>query len=159
MKELVCITCPNSCHMQAELENGQWKVTGNKCKRGQQFAESEMTCPKRTFSTTVKTAWDSVPVIPVRVSREIPKDKIFQIMEEINHMTVRKSMGRGDVLIPDVLGFHADVIVTSSVLKEYLEENNKENTCMHKDCALEGGTSQESTCMRRNRAQEGGNYE
>ena len=88
MKEFVCITCPNSCRMQAELENGQWKVTGNKCKRGQQFAESEMTCPKRTFSTTVKTAWDSVPVIPVRVSREIPKDKIFQIMEEINHMTV-----------------------------------------------------------------------
>ena len=39
MKELVCITCPNSCRMQAELENGQWKVTGNKCKRGQQFAE------------------------------------------------------------------------------------------------------------------------
>ena len=73
MKEFVCITCPNSCRMQAELENGQWKVTGNKCKRGQQFAESEMTCPKRTFSTTVKTAWDSVPVIPVRVSREIPK--------------------------------------------------------------------------------------
>ena len=71
MKELVCITCPNSCRMQAELENGQWKVTGNKCKRGQQFAESEMTCPKRTFSTTVKTAWDSVPVIPVRVSREL----------------------------------------------------------------------------------------
>ena len=47
MKEFVCITCPNSCRMQAELENGQWKVTGNKCKRGQQFAESEMTCPKR----------------------------------------------------------------------------------------------------------------
>lgn len=73
------------------------------------------------------------------MSREIPKDKIFQIMEEINHMTVRKSMGRGDVLIPDVLGLHADVIVTSSVLKEYLEENNKENTYMHKDCAQEGG--------------------
>ena len=35
-------------------------------------------------------------------------------------------------LIPDVLGLHADVIVTSSVLKEYLEEN-KENTYMHKD--------------------------
>ena len=29
MKEFVCITCPNSCRMQAELENGQWKVTGN----------------------------------------------------------------------------------------------------------------------------------
>ena len=87
-------------------------------------------------------------------------------------MTVRKSMGRGDVLIPDVLGLHADVIVTSSVLKEYLEENNKENTCMHKDCVQEGGnqygeylygaencgqeggTSQENTCMHRNRGQE-----
>lgn len=122
MKEIVCITCPNSCRMTAELREGQWEVTGNRCQRGQKFAEDEMTCPKRTFSTTVRTAWKEVPVIPVRVSREVPKNKIFDIMEMINHMTVRAGIGRDEVLIPNVLGLDADVIVTSNCLKEYLDE-------------------------------------
>lgn len=122
MKELVCITCPNSCHMNVELIDGKWVATGNKCKRGQRFAESEMTCPKRTFSTTVKTAWDAVPVVPVRVSEEIPKEKISEVMEMINHTTLRRPLGRGAVLLPDVLGLHADVIVTSDCLKDYLRE-------------------------------------
>lgn len=120
MKELVCITCPNSCRMTAEWKDGQWIVTGKRCKRGQKFAEDEMTCPKRTFSTTVKTIWKEVPVIPVRVSEEVPKEKIFDIMEVINHTTVRECVGRDAVLIPGVLGLDADVIVTSDCLKEYL---------------------------------------
>lgn len=118
MKEMVCITCPNSCRLKVELINGRWQATGNRCPRGQKFAEDEMTCPKRTFSTTVRTRWENVPVIPVRVSGEVPKEKIFDIMEILNHTTVRERLGRGDVLIADVLGLGADVIVTSSQLKE-----------------------------------------
>lgn len=111
--------------MTAQLKDGAWIVTGNKCARGKKFAEDEMTCPKRTFSTTVKTAWNEVPVVPVRVSCEIPKERIFDVMEVINHTTVRQSIGRDDVLIPDVLGLGADVIVTSNCLKDYLEEEVK----------------------------------
>ena len=122
MKELVCITCPNSCRMKVELLDGKWVASGNKCKRGQRFAESEMTCPKRTFSTTVRTAWDAVQVVPVRVSEEIPKEKIFEVMELIAHTTLRKPLGRGEILLPDILGLKADVIVTSDCLKDYLME-------------------------------------
>lgn len=122
MKELVCITCPNSCHMTVELKNGEWVVSGNRCVRGQKFAEDEMTCPKRTFSTTVKTIWEAVPVLPVRVSEEIPKEKIVEVMKLLNHMTVRHCIGRGEVLVERVLGLDADVIVTSNCLKDYLEE-------------------------------------
>ena len=122
MKELVCITCPNSCRMKVELLDGKWVASGNKCKRGQRFAESEMTCPKRTFSTTVRTAWDAVPVVPVRVLEEIPKEKIFEVMELIAHTTLRKPLGRGEILLPDILGLKADVIVTSDCLKDYLME-------------------------------------
>mgnify|MGYP003372197736 FL=1 len=126
MKEVVCITCPNSCHMMVELQDGKWITKGNRCPRGQKFAEEEMTCPKRTFSTTVRTAWSEVPVIPVRVSEEVPKEKIFEIMEQINHFTVKECIGRNDVLIPHVLGLDADVIVTSDRLKEYLTEGKNE---------------------------------
>lgn len=120
MKEMVCITCPNSCRMTVEWRDGKWDVEGNRCPRGRKFAEDEMTCPKRTFSTTVKTAWKEVPMIPVRVSSEVPKEKICDIMGEIGHMTVRESIGRGEILIPDVLGLGVDVIVTSDCLKEFL---------------------------------------
>lgn len=122
MKELVCITCPNSCCMTAELVNGEWKVTGNKCKRGEAFAKSEMTCPMRIFSTTVRTAWAEVPVLPVRVSGEIPRDKIFEVAEKISKITVREPLGRGEILIPDVLGLSVDVIITSDCLKDYLDD-------------------------------------
>lgn len=57
-----------------------------------------------------------------RVSQEIPKEKIFEVMEQINQTTVRECIGREDVLLPNVLGLGADVIVTSDCLKEYLEE-------------------------------------
>lgn len=46
MNELVCIVCPKGCTMHIEQENGTYKVSGNTCKRGAQFAVSEMTEPK-----------------------------------------------------------------------------------------------------------------
>ena len=79
----------------------------------------------RSGSTTVRTAWKDVPVLPVRISQEIPKENIFDVMEVINRTTVRQSIGRDDVLIPNVLGLGADVIVTSDCLKEYLEEEDR----------------------------------
>ena len=116
MKKLVCIVCPNSCELEiTEGENGL-SVSGSKCKRGVQFALDEMTAPKRTISSVVKTAFAQVPVLPVRVSAEIPKDKIFDVMNEINHVTVTKRVGRGDPVIKNVLSLGVDVIATSDIL-------------------------------------------
>ena len=57
MKKLVCIVCPNSCELEiTETESGI-SVSGNKCKRGVSFATDEMTAPKRTISSVVKTAF------------------------------------------------------------------------------------------------------
>lgn len=118
MRELVCIVCPKGCTMKIEEKDGEISVTGNSCKRGASFAVSEMTEPKRTVCTTVRTVFKDAPVIPVRVSAEIPKDRIFDVMREINAVTLSSHVGRNDVIIKNVLGLGADVIATSSVLKE-----------------------------------------
>lgn len=118
MKELVCIVCPRGCTMTLEGEGKDVKVSGNSCKRGAEFAVSEMTEPKRTICTTVKTAFPDVPVLPVRVSKEIPKDRIFDVMAEINKVTVKEKVKRGEVIIKDVSGLGADIIATSGVLDE-----------------------------------------
>ena len=76
-----------------------------------------MTAPKRTICSTVRTAFPDAPVLPVRVSADIPKDRIFDVMDAIRAVTVTERIARGDVVIPDVLGLGVDVIATSSLLK------------------------------------------
>ncbi len=117
MREMTCITCPNGCTLQVEEKGGEIFVTGNRCKRGQAFAEAELRHPMRTICSTVRTVFPEVPVVPVRVSGEIPKEKIFDVMAEINKVRLDRSVSRGEVLIADVLGLGADIIVTSNILR------------------------------------------
>ena len=117
MKEMTCITCPNGCRLQIEEKDGKILVTGNKCRRGEAFAVSELTHPMRTICSTVRTTCREVPVLPVRVSQEIPKERIFDVMREINRVVLDHPVSAGDVIIPHVLGLKADVIATSNVLR------------------------------------------
>lgn len=119
MRELVCIVCPRGCTMHIEEKDGEYIVTGNSCKRGAQFAVSEMTEPKRTICTTVRTNFPGVPVLPVRVSAEIPKDRIFDVMDAINQVCLETPVRRGDAVIQNVLDLGADVIATSDILKDF----------------------------------------
>ncbi len=122
IKELVCIVCPRSCRMTITSEGDELVVTGNTCKRGKEFAINEMTDPRRTVCTTVRTSFPSVPVLPVRVSGAIPKNKIFDLMHEVNRITVSKRIGREDVVVPNILDLGVDLIATSNILKD---ENNE----------------------------------
>ena len=117
-RELICIGCPMGCPLTVTLDGGAVvTVQGNTCPRGREFAISEMTAPKRTICSTVRTAFPDAPVLPVRVSADIPKDRIFDVMDAIRTVTVTERIGRGDVVIPNVLGLGVDVIATSSLLK------------------------------------------
>ena len=118
MRELVCIVCPKGCSMRIEEKDGSYTVSGNTCKRGAEFAISEMTRPMRTICSTVKTGFPQYPVAPVRVSADIPKERIFDVMREIDKVTVTTPLGRGDAVIKNVLGLGVDVILTSDVLKQ-----------------------------------------
>lgn len=121
-KELVCIVCPRSCRMTITSEGDELVVTGNTCKRGKEFAINEMTDPRRTVCTTVRTSFPSVPVLPVRVSGAIPKNKIFDLMREVNRITVSKRIGREEVVVSNILDLGVDLIATSNILKD---ENNE----------------------------------
>lgn len=116
--KLVCIVCPIGCEMDVVKEGEDVLVSGNKCKRGKTFAENELKNPKRSICSTVKTVFDEVPVLPVRLSNEIPKDRIFDVMAEINKALLTRRIGAGDVVIPDVLGLSVDVIASSNILLE-----------------------------------------
>lgn len=116
MKQFVCIVCPRGCAITADDSGAELTITGNSCKRGESFVRAEITAPMRTICSTVKTAFPKAPVLPVRVSKDIPKGRIFDVMREINGVVVTEPVGRGDVIIKDVLGLGSDVIATSDIL-------------------------------------------
>lgn len=116
IKEFVCIVCPNGCELK--IDDVTHEISGNKCPRGKQFAIDEITCPKRTICSSCKTIFKDTPLVSCRVSNDIPKDKIFDVMKEINKIVIDKRLGIGDVAIKNVLGLDADVIITSNILKE-----------------------------------------
>lgn len=118
MKELVCIVCPNGCTLHIEGDGKDIKISGQKCRKGLTFAQNEMTNPMRSICSTVRTAFSETPVLPVKVSCEIPKGKIFEVMRKINRVTVQERIGTGDIIIKNVCGTNADIIATSNILKE-----------------------------------------
>ena len=114
MKEFVCIVCPRGCTLSVEKKDGAYEVTGNSCKRGKDFAVSEMTAPMRTICSTVRTVFPDMPAVPVRVSSDIPKSRIFDVMKEIKAVTLDVRPARGDVIIKNVLSLGVDVICTGN---------------------------------------------
>ena len=113
-RELTCIVCPKGCPLKVELENGEIReITGYTCPRGKQYATDECTHPMRTVTSTVR-ATDG-RVVPVKTSRTIPKERMFDLMKEINAAAVTLPVRIGDVVIADVLGTGADVVVTANI--------------------------------------------
>ena len=122
-KKMICIVCPNGCKITAsadtdmDLKEEDVTVTGNRCVRGKEFAVREMINPVRDLSTTVRTDSEKMPVLPARLSAEIPKDRIFDMMREINKIKVTGPVKPGTVLAKNLLGLGADLIATGGTDK------------------------------------------
>lgn len=118
VKELTCISCPLGCPLKVEVDEtgAVLSVTGNTCKRGEEYGRKEVTAPTRTVTSTIKVEGASVPVTSVRTKTDIPKDKIFACMEEIRKAAAKAPVHIGDVVIRDVAGTGVDVVATKAAL-------------------------------------------
>lgn len=114
VRELICIVCPKGCHLKVDTELEQ--VTGNTCKRGEIYGLNEVKNPTRVVTSTVKIAGCEDRVIPVKTEDPIPKGMIFEVMKEINNVSVKIPVKIGEVLIKDILGTGVDVVSTKTVI-------------------------------------------
>ena len=98
MKQLICITCPVGCKMEAELVGEDLTVTGHACKKGIDFAMAELTAPMRTLCSTVRTNDPEAPMLPVRTGGEIPKEAMMAVMRLLAGVTATKPVKCGDAV-------------------------------------------------------------
>ena len=116
-KNLTCIVCPMGCSLSVELDENKnvISVSGHTCKRGEAYAYTECTAPRRTITTTVAVRGGGVA--PVKTDNTVPKELIFECMKEINRIAVEPDGLLGDVVIENILGTGVNVVLTRNVGK------------------------------------------
>lgn len=116
-QNLTCIGCPLGCSISVSLSNNGEvsKITGNTCKKGEEYARKEVTNPSRVVTSIVKINNGDVNMVSVKTAEDIPKGKIFDCMEALKKVTVTAPVQIGEVIIKNVCGTGVDVISTKKV--------------------------------------------
>lgn len=118
IKNLTCIRCPMGCALRVEM-NGKEVVSieGNTCPRGAEYGKNEVTHPVRTVTSTVKATEGIRPVVSCKTAGEVPKEKIFDVLDEVKKVKVAAPVTMGDVIVSNIAGTGVDLIATSSLPK------------------------------------------
>ena len=112
MKEFVCIVCPRGCNLKVDDEGN---ISGYTCLRGKNYAIQELKDPRRSITSSIRVTNRKDTLVSVKTSGDIPKDKIFDVMKEINQMSVEAPTQIGQIVKKDVLHLGVDIIVTKVI--------------------------------------------
>ena len=116
-KEFTCICCPLGCQIKVTEENGELKVTGNNCQRGENYVKAEITNPTRMVTTVVQVKDGEIPVVSVKTREAIPKDKIKDCIDALKDITVNAPVKMGAVILENAAGTGIPIIATKNVEK------------------------------------------
>ena len=112
MREFICIECPKGCHLKVD---DALNVTGNTCPRGLKYAINEITCPKRVITSTVVIKSKLVSRLPVMSENELPKEKMFDVVNEIAKVRLEAPVKCRDVIIENVCDTGVNIIATRTI--------------------------------------------
>lgn len=113
-RHFTCIVCPRGCRITVDDD---MNITGNFCKRGIEYVKTELTAPKRIVTSTIKTVFPDLPRVSVKTDKPIPKESIYKIMDIINAYVLDKHADIGEILIKNIMGTNANIVLTKPCLK------------------------------------------
>ncbi len=103
-KTFTCVVCPIGCELTVDFDGTTVNsVTGNTCKRGDAYARNEIVSPSRTLTSTVRVKGGSMPLVPVKTDKPIPKAQLFEAMKKLNQMEIPAPVKCGDVIEKDFI--------------------------------------------------------
>ena len=108
-KEIVCVHCPKGCVIKVGTPD--IKISGNECKHGIEYAEQELTEPRRVLTTTVRVK--GIPrMLPVRSTEPVPRERFMEVIEALDGVKVVPPIKSGDIIISKILELDIDIIAT-----------------------------------------------
>ena len=118
MKNLICIGCPKGCEISVEMDGNKVKaVTGHSCKKGEEYAIKEVTNPTRIITSTVivEGGTGNKAQVSVKTEKDIPKDKITEVMDALKGVSVKAPVKIGDTIIEDVANTGVKIVATRNI--------------------------------------------
>lgn len=120
LKEYTCIMCPIGCDIEAVIDDRDnipeiISMDGARCEKGEEFVKQELINPMRNIATSVVVNNGELPLVSVRLSKLIPRHKIFDVMKEIGKVKLDAPVEIGQVVIKNVLDLDSDVIATKNI--------------------------------------------
>jgi CxxC motif-containing protein len=117
-QEITCIICPIGCKILVQKKGNNSEVlAGNKCKKGIDYAIYEALDPKRMLTSSVFVENGKWPLVSVKTTAPIPKDKIFEVLDKIKKVKIKAPVKIGEEIIRNVVGLKINVIATKPVEK------------------------------------------
>ncbi len=101
------------CQLTVTIDGANITVEGNTCPRGEDYAKKEVTDPRRTVTSSVVVRHSEAKRVAVKTKTDIPKDKIFDVMEVIKKTAVKAPVEIGDVICEDIAGTGVQLVATS----------------------------------------------
>lgn len=114
-RDLICIGCPLGCPVSVTSDGGNITVTGHTCAKGEAYAKKEVTTPTRIVTSSVIVEGGALTRVSVKTKEDIPKGKIFDVMQEIKAVKMKAPIQLGDVIIGDCAGTGVSIIATKTV--------------------------------------------
>jgi CxxC motif-containing protein len=115
-KELICIGCPLGCNLTVQMEGQEVvSVSGNTCKRGDDYARKEMTDPRRIVTSTVRVNGGILPVVSVKTASDIPKNKIAECLVQLKDVEISAPVHIGDVVLENVAQTGISIVATKAI--------------------------------------------
>lgn len=111
MRELICIVCPNGCHLKVYDGEG-CRVEGNACPRGAEYGRTEILHPVRVLTSAVRLCGGPIARCPVKTAGPIPKEKLLDAARALCGVVVYAPVRVGDIVLPNICGTGIDVVAT-----------------------------------------------
>jgi len=117
-REITCIVCPIGCKILVKFDGKKVDIlSGHKCKQGVDYATNEAIDPRRMLTSSVFVKNGEWPLVSVKSSQPVPKDKVFSVLKEIKKTRIKAPVESGQIIIRNVVDIGIDIVATKTVEK------------------------------------------
>ncbi|EMR73672.1 uncharacterized protein with conserved CXXC pairs [Thermoplasmatales archaeon SCGC AB-539-N05] len=117
-QKITCIVCPIGCKILVTIDGKQLEILeGYKCKKGIDYARHEALNPRRMLTTSVLVEGGRWPLVSVKSSQPVPKEKIFSILKEIKKTRIKTPVKSGQEILNNVANTDIDIVTTKTIKK------------------------------------------
>lgn len=118
-KQLICIGCPLGCSLSIDYtERTIQTINGNRCEVGLDYARKECFTPERTLTTTVRVKNGHLPLVSVKTSKPMPKNRIFDAMNLLAKIEIEAPISIGEKIIKNLFDTNVSIVATKNILKK-----------------------------------------